>query len=94
MKQSTAQVKAEVAGVKDSLSAWSSRNRDDSADVSALSVGAKLSGRVAGQQVQVLPRGGTGLGEVGAGLLDGQAAGSPAPRTARRRRPPPADGPD
>jgi hypothetical protein len=42
VKQSTEQVKAEVAGVKDSLSAWSSRNRDDSADVSALSVGAKL----------------------------------------------------
>ena len=42
VRQSTAQVKAEVAGVKGSLSAWSSRNRDDSADVSALSAGAKL----------------------------------------------------
>jgi len=41
-KQSAEQVKAKVADVKDSLSARSSRNRDDSADLSALTVDAKL----------------------------------------------------
>lgn len=42
MKQSTEQVKAKVADVKDGLSARSSRNRDDFADLSTLSVDAKL----------------------------------------------------
>ncbi|MET7397138.1 TerB family tellurite resistance protein [Dactylosporangium sp. NPDC005572] len=42
MKQSAEQVKAKVADVKGSLSARSSRNRADSADLSALSVEAKL----------------------------------------------------
>jgi hypothetical protein len=42
VKQSAEQVKAKVAGVKDSLSSRSSRNRDNSADLSALSVDAKL----------------------------------------------------
>src|SRR5262245_50899604 len=41
-KQSAEQVKAKIADVKDSLSARSSRNRDDSADLSALTVDAKL----------------------------------------------------
>ena len=41
-KQSAEQVKAKVADVKDSLSVRSSRNRDDSADLSALTVDAKL----------------------------------------------------
>lgn len=41
-KQSAEQVRAKVADVKDSLSARVSRSRDDSADLSALTVGAKL----------------------------------------------------
>ncbi|WP_433533324.1 TerB family tellurite resistance protein [Micromonospora sp. CA-263727] len=41
-KQSAEQVKAKVADVKDSLSSRSSRNRDDTADLSALTVDAKL----------------------------------------------------
>jgi hypothetical protein len=41
-KQSAEQVKAKVADVKDGLSARLSRNRDDSADLSALTVEAKL----------------------------------------------------
>ncbi|MFC0866101.1 hypothetical protein ACFHYQ_27765 [Sphaerimonospora cavernae] len=42
VKQSAEQVKAKVTEAKDSLSARSSRNRADSADLSALSVDAKL----------------------------------------------------
>jgi hypothetical protein len=42
VKQSAGQVKAKVADAKDSLSARSARNRDGSADLSGLSVDAKL----------------------------------------------------
>ena len=45
---------------------------DGAGGVAAFRRGLVHGGRVAGQQVQVLPRGGAGLGEVGAGLLDGQ----------------------
>ena len=45
---------------------------DGAGGVAALGGGLVHGGRVAGQQVQVLPRGGAGLGQVGAGLLDGQ----------------------
>ena len=45
---------------------------DGAGGVAAFGGGLVHGGRVAGQQAQVLPRGGAGLGQVGAGLLDGQ----------------------
>ena len=49
---------------------------DGAGGVAAFRRGLVHGGRVAGQQIQVLPRGGAGLGQVGAGLLDGQRQGA------------------